>query len=134
MRRLLQKPLSSRQTRLFLCRLDLSSEQSIALAVQTAHQTFGQINVVVNNAGYGIGGTTEELSQQEIRDSFEVIVFAAIAVVQQVMPFLRAQKSGQIINISPIAGFYAGWAGLFRRLPNLPSPASLKCLPKTFCP
>jgi len=92
--------------------VDLKDELSIKKSVQETHQYFGGIDVVMNNAGYGIGGAVEELSTAEIRESFEVNVFATISVMQAVMPYLRAQKSGHIINIASIAGFAAatGWA------------------------
>lgn len=92
--------------------VDLTSEKSINEAVGKTVAHFGKIDVLVNNAGYGIGGAVEELSQQEIKDSFDINVFAVIRTMQSVMPYFRAQKSGNIINISSIAGFAAatGWA------------------------
>ncbi len=92
--------------------VDLSDDQSIGEAIKTTTDTFGEINVVVNNAGYGIGGTIEELSSEEIMQSFDVNVFATFKVVKSVMPYLRKQRSGHIINISSIAGFAAatGWS------------------------
>ncbi|QNF32834.1 SDR family NAD(P)-dependent oxidoreductase [Adhaeribacter swui] len=92
--------------------VDLTSETSITQSVQETQAFFGKIDVVVNNAGYGIGGAVEELSAAEIQQSFEVNVFAPIRVMQAVMPYFRAQKSGHIINISSIAGFSAaaGWS------------------------
>jgi NAD(P)-dependent dehydrogenase (short-subunit alcohol dehydrogenase family) len=91
---------------------DLSDEQSVAASLKATHDTFGRIDVVVNNAGYGIGGTIEELSQAEIRQSFEVNVFGTMTVAQKAMPYLRRQRSGHLINISSIAGFAGamGWA------------------------
>jgi NAD(P)-dependent dehydrogenase (short-subunit alcohol dehydrogenase family) len=92
--------------------VDLSSEPSVAASISAANDRFGRIDVVVNNAGYGIGGTIEELSMEEIRQNFEVNVFGTILVIQKVMPYLRAQGSGHIINIASIAGFAGatGWA------------------------
>lgn len=92
--------------------VDLADEQSITAAIAATANTFGKIDVVVNNAGYGIGGAIEELSSKEIHQSFEVNVFAMLMVIKAVMPQLRNQKSGHIINISSIAGFAAatGWA------------------------
>jgi len=92
--------------------VDLSDDQSIGEAIKTTINTFGEINVVVNNAGYGIGGTIEELSSEEIMKSFDVNVFAAFKVIKSVMPYLRDPLSGHIINISSIAGFAAatGWS------------------------
>jgi len=92
--------------------VDLKDELSIRKSLQETYQFFGGLDVVMNNAGYGIGGAVEELSTAEIRESFEVNVFATISVMQAALPYLRAQKSGHIINIASIAGFAAatGWA------------------------
>lgn len=92
--------------------VDLQKGENIEQALKTTHEKFGEINVVVNNAGYGIGGAVEELSNEEIHESFDVNVFAAINVIKGVMPYMRAQRSGHIINISSIAGFAAatGWS------------------------
>ncbi|HEY6902331.1 MAG TPA: SDR family NAD(P)-dependent oxidoreductase, partial [Puia sp.] len=92
--------------------VDLGSEASIAASLKAAQSLFGRIDVVVNNAGYGIGGALEELSADEVAESFDVNVFATIRVIQKAMPYLRAQRSGHILNISSIAGFagVTGWA------------------------
>ncbi|MCL4637640.1 MULTISPECIES: oxidoreductase [Olivibacter] len=92
--------------------VDLSSDQDVAAAIRQAHQTFGQIDVVVNNAGYGIGGSIEELTDKETRDSFDINVFGTINVIRHALPILRAQASGHIINISSIAGIAPaiGWS------------------------
>lgn len=90
----------------------LSDEQSVAAALEDTRATFGRIDVVVNNAGYGIGGSLEELSDEETRQAFDVNVFGVINVIRKAMPYLRAQRSGHIINIASIAGITAvtGWA------------------------
>jgi len=92
--------------------VDLSDEASVEGALLTTWEVFGRIDVVVNNAGYGIGGALEELSLDEIKGNFEVNLFAPITVIKKVMPYLRAQRSGHIINISSIAGFAGvlGWS------------------------
>jgi NAD(P)-dependent dehydrogenase (short-subunit alcohol dehydrogenase family) len=92
--------------------VDLTDAKSIEDSINKAHTHFNGLDVIVNNAGYGIGGTAEELSMDEIRANFEVNVFATIAVVHSAMPHLRKQHSGHIINISSIAGFTpsAGWS------------------------
>lgn len=92
--------------------VDLADEASVAGSLLTTYEVFGRIDVVVNNAGYGIGGAIEELTLEEIRSNFEVNVFGPITVIKNVLPYLRAQRSGHIINISSIAGFagVVGWS------------------------
>ncbi len=92
--------------------VNLADDSSVAQAVTKTVETFGRIDVAVNNAGYGIGGSLEELSDKEIRNSFDINVFGTINIIRNVLPHMRIQKSGHIINISSIAGFAAstGWA------------------------
>jgi len=92
--------------------VDLTSEKSIADSLQTTHDSFGRIDVIVNNAGYGVAGTLEELSSEEVAQNFDINVFATIRVIQKAMPYLRAQHSGHILNISSVAGFAGatGWS------------------------
>ncbi|WP_183565513.1 SDR family NAD(P)-dependent oxidoreductase [Mucilaginibacter sp. SP1R1] len=92
--------------------VDLVNESSVSLALQHTHEAFGRIDVVINNAGYGIGGAIEELTDKETRLAFDVNVFATLNVIRFVMPYLRKQRSGHIINISSIAGIApgTGWA------------------------
>ena len=85
--------------------VDLVSNQSVADAIANIIKSFGAIDVVVNNAGYGQAGTLEELSDEESRKNFDVNVFGALNVIRKVMPHLRAKKSGHIFNISSVAGF-----------------------------
>lgn len=92
--------------------VELGSDKSVATAIQQSHQRFGRIDVVVNNAGYGIGGSIEELTDQETRDSFDVNVFGTINVIRHILPIMREQGYGYIINISSIAGIAPaiGWS------------------------
>lgn len=91
---------------------DLTSETSVQQAVAHAIATFGGLDVVVNNAGYGIGGSIEELTDEETRQAFDVNVFGGLNVIRQVLPHMRAAQKGHIINISSIAGISSatGWA------------------------
>ena len=91
--------------------MDLLNEQSVSEAIKKTVDAFGEINVVVNNAGYGQTGTLEELSDREVRQNFDVNVFGVLNVIRSVMPVLRAQRSGQIFNISSIGGYTANFAG-----------------------
>jgi NAD(P)-dependent dehydrogenase (short-subunit alcohol dehydrogenase family) len=91
--------------------MELGSEASVADAVRAAVERFGRIDVVVNNAGYGQLGSLEELTDAEARTNFDVNVFGTLNVIRQVMPRLRAQGGGHVINISSIAGIVGGFPG-----------------------
>jgi NAD(P)-dependent dehydrogenase (short-subunit alcohol dehydrogenase family) len=88
--------------------VDLADEDSVGCAMHQTKKAFGRIDVVINNAGYGIGGSIEELSDDETRGNFNVNVFGTLNVIRMVMPYMRDQQSGHIINISSIAGFAPG--------------------------
>ena len=92
--------------------VDLNNVDSIDDSIQQTLAAFGQIDVVVNNAGYGMAGTVEEITEQEIRNIFDVNVMATIDVIKSVLPVMRKQRSGYIINIGSVAGFAGapGWA------------------------
>jgi NAD(P)-dependent dehydrogenase (short-subunit alcohol dehydrogenase family) len=87
--------------------LDVTDRAADFAAVQQAHDHFGRLDVVVNNAGYGQFGFTEELSEAELRDQMETNLFGAFWVTQAALPFLRAQGSGHIIQVSSIGGISA---------------------------
>src|SRR5450432_437537 len=91
--------------------VDLNNLDGIDESIQQTLVTFGRIDVVVNNAGYGMAGTVEEITEQDIRNIFNVNVLATINVVKAVLPFMRQQRSGYIINIGSVAGFVGapGW-------------------------
>ena len=92
--------------------VDLADDASVQQAITHTINTFGRLDVVVNNAGYGIGGSIEELSPAEVQQSFDVNVFGTLNVCRQALPHLRQQGSGHIINISSIAALAGatGWA------------------------
>lgn len=90
---------------------DVADEQSVQQSVRDTVAAFGTIDAVVNNAGYGLIGTLEELSDAEVRNNFNVNVFGPLNVIRHVMPVLRAQRSGIIFNISSIGGFNGAFPG-----------------------
>ena len=91
--------------------LDVTDQNSIDSAVERAIQHFGRIDVLVNNAGYGLAGGIEEATEAEFMPVFETNVFGLIRVTRAVLPHLRAQRSGHIVNLSSIAGLIGspGW-------------------------
>lgn len=88
-------------------KLDVTNKNDIAEAINTTIEKFGKIDVVVNNAGYGLIGAIEEPSDEQIRAQFETNVFGVLNVVREVLPVLRDQQSGHIINVSSGLGFFA---------------------------
>ncbi|MGV0788288.1 SDR family oxidoreductase [Mycolicibacterium sp. XJ2] len=87
--------------------LDVTDREADFAAVKQAHDHFGRLDIVVNNAGYGHFGFIEELTEQEARDQIETNVFGALWVTQAALPYLRAQRSGHIIQVSSIGGIVA---------------------------
>jgi NAD(P)-dependent dehydrogenase (short-subunit alcohol dehydrogenase family) len=92
---------------LLALRLDVTDREADFAAVKQAHDRFGRLDVVVNNAGYGQFGFIEELSEAQARDQIETNVFGALWVTQAALPYLRAQRSGHIIQVSSIGGITA---------------------------
>jgi NAD(P)-dependent dehydrogenase (short-subunit alcohol dehydrogenase family) len=88
-------------------RLDVTDREADFDAVQQAHQRFGRLDVVVNNAGYGQFGLIEELSEDEVRAQFETNVFGALWVTQAALPILREQRAGHLLQVSSIGGISA---------------------------
>ena len=84
--------------------MDITDDSDVAKAVQTALDTFGKIDVVVNNAGYSQIGTLEELTDEEARRNYDVNVFGSLNVIRHTAPHLRQQQSGHIFNIASIGG------------------------------
>ncbi len=91
--------------------LDVTDTAEIPNAIRDAAQIWGGIDVLVNNAGYGLIGAVEECSDEQIRRNFETNFFGPMNVVRAALPLLRAQKSGCIVNISAAAAIanYAGF-------------------------
>jgi NAD(P)-dependent dehydrogenase (short-subunit alcohol dehydrogenase family) len=87
--------------------LDVTDKAAVESAVQQAVDTFGRIDVAINNAGYGHFGFVEEVSEEELRAQLETNLFGAVWVTQAVLPTMRAQGSGHIIQVSSIGGISA---------------------------
>jgi NAD(P)-dependent dehydrogenase (short-subunit alcohol dehydrogenase family) len=87
--------------------LDVTDKAAVAGAVKHAHDFFGRLDVIVNNAGYGQFGAVEELSEQEARAQLETNLFGALWVTQAALPYLREQGSGHLIQVSSIGGVNA---------------------------
>jgi NAD(P)-dependent dehydrogenase (short-subunit alcohol dehydrogenase family) len=88
-------------------RLDVTDRDGDFAAVKQAHEHFGRLDIVVNNAGYGQFGFVEELSEQEAREQIETNLFGALWITQAALPYLREQGSGHIIQVSSIGGVTA---------------------------
>ncbi|TIP43307.1 MAG: SDR family oxidoreductase, partial [Mesorhizobium sp.] len=88
-------------------KLDVTDKRAVDAATAEAHDRFGRLDVVINNAGYGHFGAIEEVPEQEARDQIETNVFGALWVTQAALPIMRAQRSGHIIQISSIGGVNA---------------------------
>jgi NAD(P)-dependent dehydrogenase (short-subunit alcohol dehydrogenase family) len=91
--------------------VNIKDEGSVTDAISQTVNKFGRIDVVVNNAGYGLTGSLEELTDQEARENFEVNVFGSLNVIRAAMPYLREQGSGHIFNIASIGGFTGAFPG-----------------------
>jgi NAD(P)-dependent dehydrogenase (short-subunit alcohol dehydrogenase family) len=84
--------------------LDVTVPEQVTAAVQAAIAHFGRIDVLVNNAGIGYFGAVEESEEAEVRRMFEINVFGLARLTQEVLPFMRKQRSGHILNVASIGG------------------------------
>ena len=84
--------------------LDVDDEESVNQAIKTISEKKDRIDVLVNNAGYGMWGTVEDVSLDEFKQQFETNFFSIIRLIQKVAPIMRKQGSGNIVNISSVAG------------------------------
>jgi NAD(P)-dependent dehydrogenase (short-subunit alcohol dehydrogenase family) len=96
---------------LLALKLDVTDEQAAIEAARQSVDRFSRVDILVNNAGYGLLGAVEESGDQEVKDIFNTNVFGLLNVIRAVLPYMRQQSSGHIINISSIGGYasYPGW-------------------------
>ncbi len=105
----LEEEITSDKKNLYALELDITSDQEVKKAIEKAVERFGRIDVVVNNAGYSLVGSMEEMTDKEFRSTMDINLFGTVNIIRNVMPYLRKQEAGHIINISSNAG-YVGFA------------------------
>ena len=100
----IQKIADEESLSLKVIELDVDNEESAENAINTIIQEKGRVDVLVNNAGWGIWGTGEDVSVEEFKEQFETNFFSVVRMIQKVAPTMRNQGSGNIVNISSVAG------------------------------
>ncbi|NBM16254.1 oxidoreductase [Streptomyces sp. GC420] len=106
--RAVEKALPGHAERLLAVALDVTDEAQTHAAVDAAVEAFGSIDVLVNNAGRGVLGAVEEISDAAARAVYDTNVFGTLSVTRAVLPVMRRQRSGHVINLSSVGGFTAG--------------------------
>jgi NAD(P)-dependent dehydrogenase (short-subunit alcohol dehydrogenase family) len=103
--RQLQETYASYGARVLALKLDASVQADAVAAVAAAHEVFGSIDVLVNNAGYGQLGLFEEIAPEDVERQFQTNVFGLMHVTRAVLPVMRKQRSGHIMNLASVGGF-----------------------------
>lgn len=101
----LEPLIANHPARALAVQLDVTNPEQVKAAIEQAIAKFRRIDVLVNNAGYGLIGALEEVSDEQIRRNFETNLFGAIYMMRAVLPIMRQQSSGHLVNMSAIAGF-----------------------------
>lgn len=102
--RILEKIARSENLQIKVFEMDVDKDNSVYDTIQKIANECGKINVLVNNAGYGLFGALEDFSMDEIKNQFDTNVFGVIRVIREVLPMMRQQQNGIIINISSLSG------------------------------
>lgn len=84
--------------------VDVADRAAVSDAVRSAHRHFGRLDVLVNNAGYGLAGAVEEVDEAEVRRQFEVNVFGSLWCIQDALPIMREQGRGHIVQVTSLGG------------------------------
>jgi NAD(P)-dependent dehydrogenase (short-subunit alcohol dehydrogenase family) len=100
----LEKIARSENLQIKVFEMDVDKDNSVCDTIEKIAIEYGKINVLVNNAGYGLFGALEDFSMDEIKNQFDTNVFGVIRVIREVLPIMRQQKNGIIINISSLSG------------------------------
>ena len=93
--------------KILVLKLDVTSQDQIQTAVSDTISKFGRIDVLVNNAGFGVTGATEAFTSEQVRDQFTANLLAPVEICREVVPYMRKQKSGRILNLSSVGGLVA---------------------------
>lgn len=101
----LEKAVGIKSENFYPIQMDLRNEEDVKCKMNNVVDKFGEIDIVVNNAGYGMIGYLEEMSNEEIKNNFDINVFGTVNVIKAALPIMRKQKNGYIFNVCSIAGF-----------------------------
>ena len=118
--------------------LDVTDSKQVSQAIAAAHERFGRLDVVLNNAGYTLVGTVEEVAEEDVRALFDTNLLGTLRVLQAALPILREQRSGHIVGVSsvlgllgrPMSGLYSASKWAFESLHEALS-LEVKPLPST---
>lgn len=102
--KVLQDLVATAPERVLALRLDVTKADEIATAISKALERFGQVDVLVNNAGYSVLGAVEETTDAELRTAFETMFFGVVAVTRAVLPHMRESRAGTIVQITSVGG------------------------------
>ncbi|GEP51984.1 short-chain dehydrogenase/reductase [Flavobacterium noncentrifugens] len=107
----LEREISPKSNQFLPLEMNLTDENDVKKAIDETIAAFGKIDNIINNAGYGLLGAVEELSDAEARQNFDVNVFGSLNVIRQALPHMRRQQSGHIFNIASIGGYLGDFPG-----------------------